>query len=117
MGARLVAGALNPHWARTLTPNARLVLVAMCLQARDTPTDRTPEATYWGGRDELILALKGDVPDEGTPAHRTVSKQVQRAVAELIRHGAVVRTKEGRRGQRAEYVVQPYSYVQPVLTA
>lgn len=115
MGARLVSGALQPHWARTLSANARLVLVAMCLQARDTATPVAPAATFWGGHDDLILRLRGEIPDPGTPQYRTAVKQMQRIVAELIEAGAVERVGGGYRGHRTEYRVMPHAYMQPVL--
>lgn len=99
MGARLVSLALQPDWA-TLTPTARLVLIAMCHRARDTATPEQPARTYFAGQGYLAVQLWG----EDTEGRRRI---VRRAIQELVTNNAVELAAPARGRAQASYRVNP----------
>ena len=108
MGSRLVGAALAHTWA-TLTPAARLTLIAMCHTAHDQSSSKTEAGVYWAGRDGLILTVLGLDPATLTGAeHAAAAQRIKRYVAELVDAGAIVRLSEGRRGVAARYKVTPW---------
>lgn len=108
MGSRLVGAALAHTWA-TLTPAARLTLIAMCHTAHDQSSSKTEAGIYWAGRDGLILTVLGLDPKQLTPAeYEAAARRIKRYVAELVDAGAIVRISEARWGKSAEYKVTPW---------
>lgn len=96
MGSTLARAAITrfPH----LPDHARLALVAMCLQARDTATATIPAATYYGGHHDLAVTLFGvDDPTD------TDLKRLQRSIRVLRDAGAVVVAQPACRGRTAVY--------------
>lgn len=79
MGSRLVARALLPLAELHLSPRARLVLVRMCVSAKDA--DQPP--TYYGGWPHLAEALGF------TSYDRAAHSAVTRAVRELSDSGVI----------------------------
>lgn len=69
------------------------VLVRMALMALDDD----PDPKYFGGRELLIDALGLD------PAKGTSGRMATRAVSDLVKAGAIERTKSG--GRRMEYTL------------
>lgn len=96
MGATLVGKVLT-HWTH-ITDRAFRVLVRMAVTALDKPTDDTPAATYFAGRELLAMSLRGE---GGTVQSRY--RIVARVIAELIEAGAIERTDSGRTGHNAVY--------------
>lgn len=92
-----------------------MIFIHMCFTAHDKGTTKVSPCLYWGGWDELILAIRGDVPEPETKEYAAAKRQVARLLAELREHQAVELKTEGHRGQRAVYRVNPYAYMQPVL--
>lgn len=113
MGVRLVGAALNAHWATRLNPTERLVLITMCLTAKDTGTPESPASLYFAGHDNLMITLTGDDPRPGTPQYEAARKQVQRAIRSLISVGAVTLIDKAGRNKNARYQVHPESYGAP----
>ncbi|MBB5868561.1 hypothetical protein F4553_001940 [Allocatelliglobosispora scoriae] len=95
MGARLVTEALM-SWTH-LTDRAFRVLIRMAHTALDNNAPTTPAGRYFGGHDLLATVIAPG----GTPQSRL--KTVQRAVAELIRQGAVHRVNTARAGSNQVY--------------
>ncbi|MGD7734139.1 hypothetical protein ACQCX5_14445 [Propionibacteriaceae bacterium G57] len=105
MGARLVAAAMSATWSH-LGNRDRLVLVAMSLTALDTAKGDLEAGRYYGGHGYLSVALTGADDDLGRQA-------VKRAVAALIKAGAITRIGEAEgRFMRATYRI---STGQPML--
>lgn len=96
MGATLASAAITrwPH----LTDRARLVLVTMCLQARDRATGSIPAATYYGGHHDIAARMFG--VEEPTDADLL---KVKRAMKELRESGAVVVAQPACRGRTTVY--------------
>lgn len=113
MGAQLVkrAFAAVARDPRSLTQNARLVLLWMALTALDT--DERP--TYFAAREATALAIGRMVPEaveDDDPTFGAVSRDresafrmVQRATTELVERGYIRRRKRGQKWQRAEYEI------------
>ncbi len=97
MGYQLATRAML--WSRVLTPRETLTLVAMALQARDDDT----RPMYFGGSAALVLATIGRHHDPAGPTYATDKETVRRAVASLVRAGAVTRAREAVNGSRAVY--------------
>lgn len=95
MEARAMGGALS-----TLSPNARLVLFVMCLNARDTGTKTDPGRTYFRGWEHLAhVALARSEYD------RAAEVAVLRAIRELTDAGWIkqVGRRHGMRHGKAMY--------------
>lgn len=108
MGAVNV-GAVLRTW-HDLPHRARVVLLAMAHMALDTPRDGMPARRYFGGPGYLAEVLYGpdgvERLDGGEPVPTTsAGRQVEKALTELVRAGAVRRVTVGGRGHRSEYEV------------
>lgn len=102
MGARLVGLALQPCWGH-LPDAARVVLVAMALTARDTPSRGAPADTYWAGHDYLAMTLTGNVPDDHNRPTPADLYKITRAVRALKKAGAILEVEAARGGRQAVY--------------
>lgn len=96
MGLTLAKSALTRF--PDLPDHARLALVAMSMQALDTPRNNTPAATYYGGHEQLASTLYG--VDEPTDADL---KRLQRSMKVLRQVGAVRVAQAACRGRTAVY--------------
>ena len=100
MGIKLVREAMSPVWA-DLSAFARVVLVHMALVAHDDRTADHVPRLFWGGHASIVMFTTGVV--EGQPGYDAARKRVQRAIAELIKAGAIVRDHNGHGRSRAVY--------------
>lgn len=91
MGARLMSQVFT-HWSHLPDRPFRLLLY-MALVAKDN----TPEPTFWQGRDSLAEIALGVKCDEN--GYRVA----RRAVADLVKAGAIERKYVGHIGKRSEY--------------
>jgi hypothetical protein len=83
----------------------------MAHTALDEAKDGKPAGHYWGGRDLLAMSLQPDWPegdDEHVRHQRTLLREtVRRALAELVKAGAVERVGSAHRRRQAVYKVLP----------
>lgn len=96
MGRRLVAMALLPMANLDLSTRARLVLVGMANQAKDTD----PEPVYFGGWAYLSGCL--GYPEYGETARRQVAK----GLAELRKKHLVMPLDTPRPGKNVPYLIR-----------
>lgn len=113
MGAENVKATFGT-WGR-LPDRAFRALVYMVNRTYDRPTDGKPPRTFWGGREELAVALGVTVPprpgqdvpqdvrDKVVKARKSAFKVTDKVVAILVSEGAIERIREPRSGIRAEY--------------
>jgi hypothetical protein len=90
MGAQLVAQVLV-YWT-DLSDRAFRVLVRMALTALDNDgADGRPAGRYFGGRELLMMSLRAPyvAPDTDPKAHHSLVVQLDRAVKELKKAGAI----------------------------
>lgn len=90
MGAGLVRTSFG---ITGLSTSARLVLIVMCLHARDTPSENQPERLYDGGWELLAweaLGRWGTAPNtRATAKDRAAHQATYRAVRELLDAGLI----------------------------
>lgn len=105
MGAQLVAAVLA-NWTHVSDIEFR-ILVRMALTALDHPKGDKPASLYFGGHEALALALRRPFPtgdDEASEKARSnILRDVRRAIASLIKQGAIESIGGGRAGRRSEY--------------
>lgn len=86
MGANLAKVVLSPLWAGDrLTPPARVLFAHMAVTAMDK--DKPP--TYFGGRQAMVLALFGELPDEQRERENRY-RYVRRLVEQIRAEGGLV---------------------------
>ena len=73
----------------------------MALVAHDDRTADHVPRLFWGGHASIVMFTTGVV--EGQPGYDAARKRVQRAIAELIKAGAIVRDHNGHGRSRAVY--------------
>lgn len=110
MGARLAKATLDPYWASRLSPDQRVVLTAMALTALDTERQGQEPGIYWGGWEYLWLAYKGELPEPGTPGHRSAQNSLRRMLQALRDAGAIEMVEQGSGRRRSRYKVTPANY-------
>lgn len=88
------------------------LLAYMAVRALDVPAEGKPARRFYGGREELALALGRVLPDP-TPGDEAVRRErlaafraVDRAVAALVSAGAVKVARHAHTGSAAEYALQ-----------
>lgn len=102
MGAQLVSRAYAYAARVHLKPNEFRLLAFMALTALDA--DNPPR--YFASRGQSALALGRMVSDDPSdPETAAAFQRVKEAVAGLVAVGAIERTKRGREGQRAEFLI------------
>jgi hypothetical protein len=88
MGMALMTQALDPYWAQQVHVYDRLVLLRMCLSAKDHGTDA---GQYFGGHQVLAITVSGNY-------ELNAQRQVRRAIANLIKTGAITRIRHPNTG-------------------
>ncbi len=113
MGSQLVRHALNPELAKTLSPRARLALIAMCHMSYDEvkPGRRKGAAEYDGGYAGVAYALTG-IPGPPDNTARTTAK---RALKELTNAGLIEQISSGGWQGPAVYAILVGGMWQPPL--
>lgn len=108
MGGQLVKRAhtafhLATQRGNPFSSNERHVLLYMCAVAMDT--DEPPR--FWGGREVLAeVALSRKLPPEdGLAERRSIFESVRKAVAGLVKRGALEMVGGAHPGRRQEYVL------------
>jgi hypothetical protein len=111
MGAQLVSRAYAFAVEQELSGNEMRLLTWMALKALDA--DKPPR--YFAAREESAVGLGRRVPDEPAPddpdhgaimqVREAAFQRVKIATQGLIKAGAIERTRRGREGQRAEFVL------------
>ncbi len=88
------------------------LLAYMAVRALDVSTEGKPARRFYGGREELAVALGRALPDP-TPGDAEVRRErlaafraVDRAVAALVSAGAVRVVRHAHTGSTAEYALQ-----------
>ena len=114
MGYQLMAAALQPEWARQLTPREQLVLVVMCQLALDEARGGYPPGYYFAGRDHLIIATEGNDFRDNPRARAAARRAVERALQKLRSVGAIHQVVQAKSGRRSEYLVTPHVRRLPV---
>lgn len=114
MGYQYVAAAIQPEWARQLTPREHLVLIVMCQVALDHAGDGLPPGFYFAGRDYLILQTEGDLFERDPARRRAAERAVERALRRLQEVGAIQMVRKAVNGRRAEYLLTPFTGLVPV---
>lgn len=101
MGAHLVK-LMVAHWAPVLTNDAFRVLTRMAITALDQPKGLVPAATYFGGHELLGMTLYSE--RNGSPA--STKRRVTKAIAELIKLGAIELIRRAVTGAHAVYLLR-----------
>ena len=114
MGIRLVQFANGPWWAH-LDPAPRMVLSIMAAKVLDAPKGKTPAATYFASRAELVLAYAGVA--ENDPRWESSERSIRRHLATLVEAGAIRQINRGHQGKNSIYelLVDPLQVCQDVL--
>ncbi|WP_138417982.1 hypothetical protein [Sinomonas gamaensis] len=94
MGATNVAQVFT-YWTPLLKPREALALAYMALISKDTDSP----SVYWGGWQKIAQAIGLD------PEAKYSDELVRRAVAKLVKVGAIVPSGRARVGIRAEYAL------------
>jgi len=113
VGYQLIAAALQPHWARLLTPRETLTLVCMCQAALDEPRDGMPAGYFFAGTDYLILRIEGDDFRADPRRHEAARKAVSRALRRLEEVGAIRQLRKAKNARRAEYLLTVWQGLLP----
>jgi len=114
MGFQLVGAALQPQWAKRLSPRDQLVLVAMCHQALDESSGGLPPRTFWGGTSLLMLTTLGQELKAGDVGYNAAREGIRRSLRRLEEVGAIKRVRSAVNGMRSEYELTVWAPQLPV---
>lgn len=102
MGVDLVKLVFANH--RDLPGNSFKVLAFMALTALDRPNAKGQQPNlYWYGWENLALILGKTWGEPGTKERRSAEEAVRRALAPIVKSGAIARLNEARTGTRQCY--------------
>jgi hypothetical protein len=102
MGIELVKLVFANH--RDLPGNSFKVLGFMALTALDKPNTKGQQPNlYWYGWENLALILGKPWGEPGSRERRSAEEAVRRALAPIVRSGAIARLNEARTGTRQCY--------------
>lgn len=94
-----LVGLAMTKWAPHVPDRAFRVLMRMALTALDTPQNGRPANIFNGGRDLLASVLRA----ERDGSEIAIDKALKRAIADLVKVGAIRLTNRPRAGVRAIY--------------
>lgn len=101
MGAHLVK-LMVVHWSPVLSDGAFRVLTTMAITALDQPKGLVPAATYFGGHEFLAMKMYR----ERNGSMQAALKKVTRAIAELLKLGAIELIRRAQTGSHASYLLR-----------